>query len=78
MNDVAATLHVDLKRVRLIDADEVTSVTSLPRSTLYRAMKHSNFPKPIQLVGRRVAWSLPEVMEWIHSRPRGTRNQKGD
>lgn len=58
---------------RLIDADEVFSVTSMRRTTLYAAIKHDNFPLPIQLGRRRVAWKLGEVLAWVDSRPRGTR-----
>ena len=58
---------------RLIDADEVFAVTSMRRTTLYAAIKHDDFPQPIQLGRRRVAWKLGEVLAWIESRPRGTR-----
>ncbi|WP_316861116.1 AlpA family transcriptional regulator [uncultured Cohaesibacter sp.] len=53
---------------RLIALPEVLNRTSLSRSSLYERMKESQFPKPISLGGRRVAWLETEVVAWIDER----------
>lgn len=47
----------------LRDAD-VTRVTGIPRSTRYEMIERGEFPKPIKLSARIVAWSAAELAEW--------------
>ena len=43
---------------------DVERRTGLQRSTLYDKMKSGDFPKPIKLSGRCVAWLETEVADW--------------
>lgn len=39
-------------------------------TTLWRWVKKRNFPKPIKIGEKCVAWHLDEVDDWLESRPR--------
>lgn len=52
----------------------VMQITSLGTTALYAAMKNDNFPQPYRVGPRRVVWNRAEVLQWMESRPRGTRN----
>ena len=53
---------------RLLRLKEVLGLVGLPRSTMYALMKVGEFPKPVQLSHRSVAWRLSEIETWIDSR----------
>jgi hypothetical protein len=40
------------------------------RMTLARSIEQLNFPRPIALGQKRLAWDLSEVTEWLEGRPR--------
>jgi predicted DNA-binding transcriptional regulator AlpA len=40
------------------------------RMTLARSIEQLNFPRPIALGKKRLAWNLSEVTTWLESRPR--------
>lgn len=42
----------------------VEQLTGLSRSSIYDMMERSEFPKPIRLGGRCVAWVEREILEW--------------
>ena len=54
---------------RLIRLPEVLRLTGLSRSTLYRKIKLSQFPEPVQLGPRSVAWRVSDILAWIENRP---------
>ena len=56
---------------RLLKLAEVRRLTALSTSGIYERMKHGDFPKPLKLGARGVAWHEHEVLDWIDSRPRG-------
>lgn len=56
------------KNIRLIRFREVLTMTGLSRSSLYRFIEENQFPPPVQLGGRAVAWVEGEVQEWIAQR----------
>ncbi|RPH13130.1 MAG: AlpA family transcriptional regulator [Alteromonadaceae bacterium TMED7] len=39
--------------------------TGLARSTVYKYIADGNFPKPVSLGERNVAWIEGEITEWI-------------
>ncbi len=43
---------------------EVERVTGLSGSEIYRRIKDGNFPEPIQLGVRTVAWSSTSIEKW--------------
>jgi len=44
---------------------EVMNNTGLARSTIYKYIAETQFPKPVPLGGRAVAWLESEVQDWI-------------
>jgi prophage regulatory protein len=46
---------------------EVTSITGLPTSTLYEKIARGEFPRPVQISTRRVAWLESEIAAWQKS-----------
>jgi prophage regulatory protein len=55
---------------RLIRRPEVEARTALSRSTLYEWIKRGDFPRPLKLGARIVAWRESDVNEWLESRQR--------
>ena len=46
----------------------VEDMTGLGRSTIYDLMAKGQFPRPVKLTGRAVAWPESEVAAWLESR----------
>jgi prophage regulatory protein len=53
---------------RLIRLPEVSRLTSMSRSAIYRAEAQGTFPKRRRVGLRAVAWSESEVQAWLSSR----------
>lgn len=51
-----------------LNVEEVKSIVGLARSTIYKWVNEGNFPEPIRLGGRRVAWLRSEIFEYIAAR----------
>ncbi|TKB51819.1 AlpA family transcriptional regulator [Ferrimonas aestuarii] len=51
--------------MRLIKLKDVMYTTGLARSTVYKYMNEGNFPKPVSLGERNVAWLESEIQDWI-------------
>lgn len=49
---------------KFLRRSEVQSLTGLPTSTLYEMMDRGEFPQPIRLSPRTVAWLETEIAEW--------------
>ena len=47
---------------------EVERRTGLKRSTLYAKIKNGDFPSPVKLGSRAVAWPEPEINTWLSER----------
>ena len=47
----------------------VVRVTGLSRSTLYRLIADEQFPRPVRLGPRAVAWRRTDVEAWGEARP---------
>lgn len=61
----------------LIDLAEVKQRTTLGKTLIYKLIAQNDFPRPVSLSGRRVAWSLKEVLGWIEQRKSAARAQLG-
>jgi len=46
----------------------VIQLVSLSRTTIYELSKTGEFPKPIKLSARAVAWSARAIYTWIEQR----------
>lgn len=47
---------------------EVERRTGLKRSTLYAKIKNGDFPSPVKLGARAVAWPESEINTWLSGR----------
>jgi prophage regulatory protein len=54
----------------------VESATGLSRSGLYAMMNKGEFPRPIRIGIRAVAWPESAVVAWLASRPAATGTAK--
>jgi len=64
-----------LRRIlRLIKLKDVMQKTSLARSTIYKYISFSEFPKPIKLGCKSVAWLESEIDDWIKAKIDESRN----
>lgn len=52
----------------LMRRPEVERVTLLSTATIYRLMSSGEFPRPIRLGKRAVAWRADDVRHWLDSR----------
>ncbi len=53
---------------RILRRPEVEARTGLSRSTIYDWMKRGEFPQPIKLGARLVAWRESDVNAWLEAR----------
>jgi prophage regulatory protein len=47
----------------------VMRMTGLARSTIYRLIAEKEFPSPVRLGPRAVAWRRSELEQWSEARP---------
>ncbi|WP_307174401.1 AlpA family transcriptional regulator [Hydrogenophaga pseudoflava] len=47
----------------------VMKITGLGRSTIYRLMASHEFPNPVRLASRAVAWRRADIDSWSQTRP---------
>ena len=59
--------------ISLLRIPEVIQRTGLSRSTIYRMVDRGEFPRPVPLTSRTVAWSSSEIDRWIQERLAGPR-----
>lgn len=52
----------------LLRRPEVEARTGLARSTIYAWMKEGNFPHPIKVGSRIVAWRERDINQWLNDR----------
>jgi prophage regulatory protein len=53
----------------LLRIDTVVRITGLGRSTIYRLMSVEQFPTPVRLTTRVVAWRRTDLERWSDARP---------
>lgn len=61
---------------RFVRRPEVSHLTGLSRSQIYKLAKDGEFPLPIQLSARTVAWSLSDVTRWMDDRVARTNSSR--
>lgn len=55
---------------RALDVREVCQRTGLTKPTIRTLILAGDFPEPIQLAPRRIAWLESEISAWMAARPR--------
>lgn len=55
----------ETSKPRLISRSEVIQRVSLCKASIYKRMKAGQFPRPISIGGRRVAWLETDIDNWI-------------
>jgi predicted DNA-binding transcriptional regulator AlpA len=55
--------------------NDVTRITALSRSTVYRRIAEGRFPEPVHLGGRASGWPSAALQAWIDD-PQGYRRAK--
>ncbi len=48
---------------------EVLNLVPFSKATLYALIRKGDFPRPIRLAARTVAWRESDIATWIASRP---------
>lgn len=59
--------------LKLLDKWKVEEITSLDITTIYRKIKVGDFPKPVRVGRRRVAWRESDIAAWQTRLEEGTR-----
>lgn len=53
----------------LIRLPEVIDMTGMAKSTIYAKLKDGDFPRPLKISHRHVAWDKQDVISWIAALP---------
>ena len=54
--------------MKILRINEVSSLTGLSPSSIYKQVRHDHFPKSIKLTARATGWDSREVDKWIESK----------
>lgn len=54
--------------VKFIRFPAVKEATGLNRSTIYEMIERGDFPKPVKIGARVIAWPEAEIQEWAEGR----------
>lgn len=69
--------EIDAAPERLIRRPEVLRLTGLSRTSMYRLIEKQDFPRPVSLSAKTVAWPASQVNAWIAARVATTLTRKG-
>ncbi len=58
---------MNLSELRLIKLAEVIYLTGISRSSIYLKMKNKEFPEPVKLGRRSVAWRSEDIQRFLES-----------
>ena len=56
-------------RKYILRMPQVLEQVNLSRATIYKMIRRSEFPKPVQIGQRSVGWIVEEINSWLQSRP---------
>lgn len=60
--------------MQIIRSSDITRLTGLSRTTLWRLERLGKFPARVRLGVNSVGWRSDEIESWIDHRPRGMTN----
>lgn len=46
---------------------EVETLTGLSRTSIYRLMERGEFPRPVRITAKAVAWREADLSQWLDS-----------
>ena len=58
---------METEQLNLIRIKELCELTTLKRSTVFKAIRNSLMPKPIKLLGKINCWDKAEIIKWLES-----------
>ena len=61
-----------VERDRLLRIGEVLEITGLSKSVLYEMVNRGDFPRPLRIGLRAVAWRQEDIQHWLDSLPPAT------
>lgn len=64
-----------LQKAHRLNATE--DIVGLKRSTIYKKIQDGEFPKPIKISERAVAWLESDLQEWLSCRIAESRKSEG-
>jgi len=64
-SEINQTEVITMKFLRI---EEVKQRIGLGRTTIYKMVNEGTFPKPVRILGKKVAWIDSEVDEWMMQR----------
>ena len=64
-----ARLSIESHSALFLRIGTVVRITGLGRSTIYRLMADEQFPSPVRLTKRVVAWRRTDLERWSEGRP---------
>jgi prophage regulatory protein len=67
-----ARLSIESNSALFLRIGTVVRITGLGRSTIYRLMADAQFPSPVRLTKRVVAWRRTDLERWSEGRPTAT------
>jgi predicted DNA-binding transcriptional regulator AlpA len=56
---------------RIIHSRELTKITGLSRTTIWRLIRANKFPQSFHLSAGRVGWKLTDILGWLNSLQQG-------
>ena len=56
-------------RERLLRISQVLSICPVSKAHLYLMIQEGDFPRPVRVGKRAVAWRESEITQWIATRP---------
>jgi prophage regulatory protein len=59
----------DAERVQFLRLRAVSRMTGLARSTILRMIAKNDFPAPVRLTTRVIAWRRSDLERWSEQRP---------
>ena len=61
-----------VEKERLFRIGEVLEITGLSKSVLYEMVNRGDFPRPLRIGLRAVAWRQEDIQQWLDSLPPAT------
>lgn len=60
-------IHAHINNNPLLRLTQIKQLTGLSKSSIYLFMKSGNFPSPIKIGKRAVAWRSSDIDTWLHT-----------